>query len=190
MGVSFKISNKGTRFRPKPKSNPDPLQHDDVDALPEPFSNQSTHKPKPSVDVSENGKDDLEISDADISFFINLFPDGYSIGNPSENRVAVQDDPKFLHPYDRTSESLFLAIERGLLPADFLDDIPCKYINGAVACEVRDYRNSASEPGVNGSSADTSCPITTKIRLKMSLENVVKDIPLISDSSWTYGDLM
>lgn len=24
------------------------------------------------------------LSDADISFFINLFPDGYSIGNPSE----------------------------------------------------------------------------------------------------------
>lgn len=24
----------------------------------------------------------------------------------------------------------------------------------------------------------------------MSLENVVKDIPLISDNTWTYGDLM
>ncbi|KAI3775149.1 hypothetical protein L1987_49718 [Smallanthus sonchifolius] len=118
------------------------------------------------VDVAENSKDDSEISDADISFFINLVSDGYSIGNPSE------------------------AIECGLLPADFLDDIPCKYINGAVACEVRDYRNCAFEQGVNGSSADSSGPITTKIRLKMSLENVVKDIPLISNSSWTYGDLM
>ncbi|KAJ0745003.1 putative transcription factor Spt20 [Helianthus annuus] len=184
MGVSFKVSKKGTRFRPKPKPDLPQNNNDDVDAPPE------TLTTKPSVDVAENGKDDSEISDADISFFINLFSDGYSIGNPSENRIAVQDDPKFLHPYDRTSESLFLAIERGLLPADFLDDIPCKYINGAVACEVRDYRNCASEPGVNGSSADSSSPITTKIRLKMSLENVVKDIPLISDSSWTYGDLM
>ncbi|KAJ0674029.1 putative transcription factor Spt20 [Helianthus annuus] len=145
------------------------------------------------VDVTENKKDDAEISDADISFFINLFPDGYSIGNPSENRAnqaTVQDDPKFLHPYDRTSESMFTAIERGLLPADFLDDIPCKYVNGTVACVVRDYRNCGLEAGVNGSSADSSTPITSKIRLKMSLENVVKDMHLISNSSWTYGDLM
>ncbi|XP_076885770.1 protein PHYTOCHROME-DEPENDENT LATE-FLOWERING-like [Bidens hawaiensis] len=192
MVVSFKVSKTGTRPKPKPKPDPVADEEEDVGAHPPIHNNQfAKAKAKPSVDVTENGRDDSEISDADISFFINLFPDGYSIGNPSENRIVVQDDPKFLHPYDRTSESLFLAIERGLLPADFLDDIPCKYNNGAVACEVRDYRNSASEPGVNnGSSADSSRPITTKIRLKMSLENVVKDIPLISDSSWTYGDLM
>lgn len=29
-----------------------------------------------------------------------------------------------------------------------------------------------------------------KVHLRMSLENVVKDMPLISDNSWTYGDLM
>ncbi|KAI9401762.1 hypothetical protein POPTR_001G165800v4 [Populus trichocarpa] len=33
-------------------------------------------------------------------------------------------------------------------------------------------------------------PIVNKVRLTMSLENVVKDIPMISDNSWTYGDLM
>ncbi|KAK9078386.1 hypothetical protein SSX86_002443 [Deinandra increscens subsp. villosa] len=202
MGVSFKLSKKGVRFRPKSKPDtPTLLQHD---AHPE--TQTQTHNnqflistPKlQSVDVAEKGKHESEISDADISFFINLFPDGYSVGNPSEvsynlqhyNRIAVQDDPKFLHPYDRTSESLFLAIERGLLPADFLDDIPCKYMDGAVVCEVRDYRNCTLEPGANGPSAVSSRPVATKIRLKMSLENVVKDIPLISDSSWTYGDLM
>ncbi|KAI3711946.1 hypothetical protein L1987_70495 [Smallanthus sonchifolius] len=195
MGVSFKVSKRGARFRPKPKAElPAVLGDEDLQASHEIHKNQSVGvTPKPSVDVTENNKDEAEISDADISFFINLFPDGYSIGNPSENRInqaAVQDDPKFLHPYDRTSESLFSAIERGLLPADFLDDIPCKYINGAVACEVRDYRNCGFEAGVNGSSADSSSPLTSKIRLKMSLENVVKDMPLISNSSWTYGDLM
>ncbi|KAJ0865434.1 putative transcription factor Spt20 [Helianthus annuus] len=192
MGVSFKVSKKGTRFRPKPK--PQLLTHEHVDPPSQIHTNQSViSTPKPSVDVTENKKDDAEISDADISFFINLFPDGYSIGNPSENRAnqaTVQDDPKFLHPYDRTSESMFTAIERGLLPADFLDDIPCKYVNGTVACVVRDYRNGGFEAGVNGSSADSSTPITSKIRLKMSLENVVKDMHLISNSSWTYGDLM
>ncbi|KAK1414213.1 hypothetical protein QVD17_29954 [Tagetes erecta] len=193
MGVSFKVSKKGARFRPKPK--PDLATHEDVDDPCEVQNNQSivVASKASSVDATENNKDDAEIIDADISFVISLFSDGYSIGNPSENRInqaVVQDDPKFLHPYDRTSESLFSAIERGLLPADFLDDIPCKFINGTVACEVRDYRNCGFEAGVNGSSADSSSPITFRMRLKMSLENVVKDMPLISNSSWTYGDLM
>jgi hypothetical protein len=54
--------------------------------------------------------------------------------------------------------------------------------------QVRDYRKAfdqgASDPSTNGS------PVVNKVCLKMSLENVVKDIPLISDNSWTYGDLM
>ncbi|XP_071715593.1 protein PHYTOCHROME-DEPENDENT LATE-FLOWERING [Rutidosis leptorrhynchoides] len=198
MKVSFKVSKTGARFRPKPKPKSDihtPLHEDEdinISTQNHKISSVSTNL-KPSVDVTEEVQDAAEILDADVSFYISLYPDGYSIGNPSENRSgpqdAVQDDPKYVHPYDRTSESLFLSIERGMLPADFLDDIPCKYINGAVACEVRDYRNCGFEPGVNGSSANAS-PTTTKIRLKMSLDNVVKDIPLISDSSWTYGDLM
>ncbi|KAI3803322.1 hypothetical protein L1987_31472 [Smallanthus sonchifolius] len=113
MGVSFKVSKNGVRFRPKPKPKPTLVQ----DAPPEIHNNQFVSStPKPSVNVAENGKDDSEISDGDISFFINLFSDGYSIGNPSE------------------------ALEHGLLPADFLDDIPCKYINGAVACEEAEAR--------------------------------------------------
>lgn len=28
------------------------------------------------------------------------------------------------------------AIESGRLPGDILDDIPCKYVNGALLCEV------------------------------------------------------
>ncbi|XP_024972953.1 uncharacterized protein LOC112511526 isoform X2 [Cynara cardunculus var. scolymus] len=102
---------------------------------------------------------------------------------------AVQDDPKCLHPYDRASESLFTSIECGRIPADFLDDIPCKYNNGAIVCEVRDYRKDSSESGVNGPSTVAS-PTIMKVSLKMSLGNVVKDIPLISDGAWTYGDLM
>lgn len=37
---------------------------------------------------------------------------------------------------------------------------------------------------------DQVSPVINKLRLKMSLENVVKDIPSMSDNSWTYGDLM
>lgn len=55
--------------------------------------------------------------------------------------------------------------------------------------KVQDYRNVASQQGSITPCLDGS-PIINKVRLKMSLENVVKDIPMSSDISWTYGDLM
>jgi len=54
---------------------------------------------------------------------------------------------------------------------------------------VRDYRKCASKQGSSVPFMD-GLPIVNKVCLRMSLENVVKDIPLISDNSWTYGDLM
>ncbi|KAJ9559754.1 LOW QUALITY PROTEIN: hypothetical protein OSB04_004914 [Centaurea solstitialis] len=190
MGVSFRISRKGARFRPeaKPESPSLPEDDDQVDDGPHLPNIQSATTPNRLVDVTEDGADASENLDAEVSFILNIFPDGFSIGNPSESN-AVQDDPNFLHPYDRASESLFIAIECGRLPEDFLDDIPCKYSNGRVVCEVRDYRKDSSESGANGTSTVAS-PTVTKVSLKMSLGNVVKDISLISDSSWTYGDLM
>lgn len=53
--------------------------------------------------------------------------------------------------------------------------------------QVWDYRKYASNKGPNPDVVDS--PVVTKVRLKISLENVVKDIPPIR-SSWTYGDLM
>lgn len=35
-----------------------------------------------------------------------------------------------------------------------------------------------------------SSPVINRVSLKMSLENIVKDIPAISENGWTYGDLM
>lgn len=55
--------------------------------------------------------------------------------------------------------------------------------------QVRDYRKCASERGPGATLID-GFPVVNKVHLRMSLENVVKDIPLISDNSWTYGDLM
>ena len=57
-----------------------------------------------------------------------------------------------------------------------------------ILLQVRDYRKCFSESG--SGSLLTGCPIVSKVCLKMSLENVVKDIPMLSDNSWTYGDLM
>ncbi|RYQ89008.1 hypothetical protein Ahy_B09g095877 isoform C [Arachis hypogaea] len=199
MGVSFKVSKTGTRFRSKP-----------LPAHPEPSSdgtsqNSMSISREPQSDLSVAGKnwgqmstlsipsEPLSLADAEASFTLNLFPDGYSIGKPFENEIAnhakYQDFPKLLHPYDRSSESLFLAIESGHLPADILDDIPVKYVDGALICEVRDFRRCASENGAGVVSTDMS-PVVNKVCLKMSLENIVKDIPSITDKSWTYGDLM
>lgn len=55
--------------------------------------------------------------------------------------------------------------------------------------QVRDFRKCTSEAGLTVTSSNGS-PVVHKVHLRMSLENVVKDIPLISDSTWTYGDLM
>jgi len=61
------------------------------------------------------------------------------------------------------------------------------YIN-PVTLQVHDYRRCSSEKG-SSVSAESS-PTVSKVCLKMSLENIVKDIPSITDKSWTYGDLM
>lgn len=54
--------------------------------------------------------------------------------------------------------------------------------------QVRDYRKCFPE-GVNVVSGESS-PTINRVSLKMSLENIVKDIPAISENGWTYGDLM
>ncbi|KAL2555040.1 Spt20 family [Forsythia ovata] len=196
MGVSFKVSKTGARFRPKPLVSDTPVGGGEEEDT---VISSSTNKRNPNFTSTRNltleaGKNDgvTEISDNDVSFTLSLFPDGYSIGKPVENesghRTAV-DVPKFLHPYDRASETLFSAIESGRLPGDILDDIPCKYIEGTLVCEVRDYRKCSSETGAHVASGDAS-PSVRRVCLRMSLENVVKDIPSISDLGWTYGDLM
>ncbi|XP_022723261.1 LOW QUALITY PROTEIN: ataxin-2 homolog [Durio zibethinus] len=200
MGVSFKVSKTGTRFKPKPC-----LQSEATVDVPSDDSKESSRPRKLQGDVIQGVERVLRLSqsivadeafcvpaDHEISFTLNLYPDGYSIGKPQEKEALHQatfQDASKLHPYDRSSETLFSAIESGRLPGDILDDILCKYVDGTLVCEVRDYRKVAPQQGSNIPAMDGS-PITNKVRLRMSLENVVKDIPLISDNSWTYGDLM
>ncbi|XP_022964273.1 uncharacterized protein LOC111464340 isoform X1 [Cucurbita moschata] len=210
MGVSFKISQKGKRFRSKPcttQSGCTALGDDDSkDGLRALSQNESSvaRKLKQGGETERSGdvKGLIGLSESSlgrstpengVSFTLNLFQDGYSIGKPSEieptHPSTLQDNSKLLLPYDRKSENLFSAIECGRLPGDILDDIPCKYVDGTIVCEVRDFRGGPPEQGPGAQSTD-GLPIVNKIHLKMSLENVVKDIPLISDNSWTYGDLM
>ncbi|KAI0507372.1 hypothetical protein KFK09_013495 [Dendrobium nobile] len=189
MGVSFKVSKIGKRYVPKPiaeqvECSPSENPH----AINGPAS-------KKKADITETANDLVgskasELSEHDVSFTLNLLPNGYFVGKPSEvgNFQPLLQDVKSLHPYDRASKPLFSAIETGWLPGDILDDVPCKYINGSVICEVRDYRKCALEQGTIA--LIDAVPVVNRIRLRMSLENVVKDIPLIADDSWTYSDLL
>ncbi|KAF9599272.1 hypothetical protein IFM89_036570, partial [Coptis chinensis] len=54
--------------------------------------------------------------------------------------------------------------------------------------QVRDYRKALSDSERGVCSVDQS-PVVNRVSLRMSLENVVKDISLILDS-WTYSDLL
>ncbi|CAN7087750.1 unnamed protein product [Brassica oleracea var. botrytis] len=182
MGVTFKISRTGRKFRPKASTE---------SATPEspeqlnPKSIVLSAKSKAVVEGSGFSQSSLlHVSpDHEVSFVLSLYPNGYSIGKPSEavQQTSFRDAPKVLHLYDRAAESLLSAIEAGRLPGDILEDIPCKFVDGVVICEVHDYRKHTPEQ---------VSPVINKVRLKMSLENVVKDIPSMSDNSWTYGDLM
>lgn len=199
MGVSFKISRTGTRFKPKPvipDSTPLNDGPENSQETPRILSNNDSNGKNEAVGPSgsslSSGRHHNSAED-EVSFVLNLYQDGYCIGKLSENdsgiHAAFQEGSKLLHPYDRTSEGLFSAIESGRLPGGILDNIPCKYVEGTLMCEVRDYRKCMSASGSNTPSINGSATVT-KVLLKMSLENVVKDIPLMADDSWTYGDLM
>ncbi|CAH8334593.1 unnamed protein product [Eruca vesicaria subsp. sativa] len=180
MGVTFKISKIGRKFRNRVTTEPR------VPVSPEPLNPKSIVLSEKSKGIVESNTGEFlqpsftDISpEHDVSFVLSLYLNGYFVGKPSE--TSSRDASKALLPYDRAAESLLSAIEAGRLPSDILEDIPCKFVDGAVICEVHDYRKRTQEQ---------PSPVINKVRLKMSLENVVKDIPSMSDSSWTYGDLM
>ncbi|XP_059658375.1 protein PHYTOCHROME-DEPENDENT LATE-FLOWERING-like [Cornus florida] len=217
MGVSFKVAKAGTRYRPKQGQTEEKEIENDS-----PTESQQREKEGDLVGVGDKvaghsnalakRRSLLVSEDFEVSFSLNLFPDGFSIGKANESLNVVS---RQLHPYDRASETLFCAvlgyftfakvfatsnalcistgclqaIECGCLPGDIFDDIPCKYVNGALICEIRDYRNILSQKGNTVSSAGKS-PIIHKVVLQMCMENIVKDVSSISDDSWTYKDLL
>ncbi|CAK7356481.1 unnamed protein product [Dovyalis caffra] len=195
MGVSFKVSKTGTRFRSKPVVQSDTVLGDVSENSKESSvigSKNEYSTRKRQGDIVEGAEDALAVSSSSISgkaLSISACQIDSIDRIEAAHQAPLQGGQKLLHPYDKTSETLFSAIESGRLPGDILDDVPCKYVNGTLVCEVRDYRKCASEQGSSIPSMDL-LPIINKVCLRMSLENVVKDIPLISDNSWTYGDLM
>uniref|UniRef100_A0A0D9Y2H6 Spt20-like SEP domain-containing protein n=1 Tax=Oryza glumipatula TaxID=40148 RepID=A0A0D9Y2H6_9ORYZ len=136
------------------------------------------------------GSDDLDL---EPSFALNLFPDGYSISDPGKRLLVsakgmllflIGDDPQ-KRPYSKASQALFSDIEHGCLPQVILGDMPCKFRNGTIVCEVRDYRPFLSNAG---DSSGDDFPIVNRVSLRLGTERVVKDLASVVNASWTYHD--
>ncbi|GLT91889.1 hypothetical protein SLE2022_097510 [Rubroshorea leprosula] len=187
MGVSFKVAKAGTRYGPKMG------QIEDKDHGNGSLSDDDTQQGCKEGNVTAMGEKDvgrtdylakpeLHSEDFQVSFSVNLFTDGFSVGKDTE---IFNDVPKKLHPYDRASETLFTAIEYGWLPGDVFENMPCKYVNGALLCEIRDYRNCSSQRP-----STVKSPVIHRVLLQMCMETVVKDMLSLSDDSWSYEDLL
>ncbi|XP_047332842.1 protein PHYTOCHROME-DEPENDENT LATE-FLOWERING-like [Impatiens glandulifera] len=193
MGITFKISRIGSIFRHSAQienADEENVAGSEKDSSRVVGNNDSTSTSagKPEVNAICKTGNVTEMPEGEVSFVLNLFPDSYSVTKPSVNESGNQDSQKLLRPYDKTVEILTMAIERGQLPPDILGDFPLKYVNGAIVCEVRDYRKCTPEVGTT--MPPSNHPIIHKVCLRMSLANVVKDMPMISDDNWTYGDMM
>uniref|UniRef100_A0A0D9XJ96 Uncharacterized protein n=1 Tax=Leersia perrieri TaxID=77586 RepID=A0A0D9XJ96_9ORYZ len=201
MGISFKLSKVGVRVHPTARV-----------AAPAPSSSAAVAPEKTGGAGEKEGKREdgivARVTDAngitisptcsrmilpehEVSFTFSLYDRGYLIAKSAAMdpcQPSIQDG-KTLHPYDKASEKLFSAIESGRLPGDILDEIPSKYYNGSVICEIRDYRKHASNQAP-APSAELGLPVVNKVRLQMTFENVVRDIPRLSDDSWSYINFM
>ncbi|KAM0867693.1 hypothetical protein ACQ4PT_041811 [Festuca glaucescens] len=97
--------------------------------------------------------------------------------------VFLIGDDSEKKPYTRASRALLSDIEYGCLPQDILHGIPCKFLNGIVVCEVRDYRPFLSN---GGDSSGYDFPKMDRVALRLGTECVIKDLSFIADPSWTY----
>lgn len=135
------------------------------------------------------------IPDLEASFSVRLFPDGFSIEKPLEKgKVAppIHEAMGMLYPYNRASESFLRALDGGWIPGDLLQEIPCKYSNGCITCEVLDYcvDPSSFDASFSSKSLVDVMPAVYKITLKPSMESIAKDVSSMVDETWTYKDLM
>ncbi|KAM0845814.1 hypothetical protein ACQ4PT_056105 [Festuca glaucescens] len=204
MVVSFKISRRGRRFYPPPPAStsgaadpPPPAASPYGSPLPPPPPWHAAAAPsgiavrsgvlgRIGTDPADLGEIPVRSRGAELepSFALNLFPDGYTIGGLDKGMLVflIGDDSE-KKPYTRASRALLSDIEYGCLPQDILHGIPCKFRNGIVVCEVRDYRPFLSN---GGDSSGYDFPKMNRVALRLGTECVIKDLSLIADPSWTY----
>ncbi|KAM2330057.1 hypothetical protein ACFX1X_020942 [Malus domestica] len=188
MGVSFQVAKTGTRYRPKllPTEEKDSSENDSGSDPQQRENEVNCTGMGAKVAAADPSSVLVNLSeDFEVSFSLKLFENGFNVGKANELLNGV---PEHLHPYDRASEKLFTAIECGWLPGDVFDALPCKYVNGAILCEIQDYRSCLIQERVTVPT--NKVPSVHKVLLHMCAENVVKDILSISNNSWTYRDFL
>ncbi|PWA94624.1 hypothetical protein CTI12_AA058240 [Artemisia annua] len=117
-----------------------------------------------------------QLKEFDPSILLNLYDDGFTFENYTKE--FCNDAPLSLVPYDAQDvESTLKDIEFGYISGWIpLDDMICKYVNGTILCEVRDYR------------VFTEIPVINKVPLKMTLATLVfNDMPNMSEQ-FSYRD--
>lgn len=206
--MSFKLGKTRTKYRPKSvrvSKPPSAATDHGVKTTDEAPDSPGSKRKRTEVMLSKVSSDRIAlslsstssegspvISEHESSFAVNLLLDGFSIGKPTEKGKqppSAQELTASVHPYDRTTETLFQAIDGGWLPGDIHEDMPCKYVDGCVICEVRDYRKGSPISGDSVSSGE-SFPMVQKVLLRPTMENIVKDIVSMAEDSWTYSDLI
>jgi len=227
VGISFKISKSGTRYSPKlstPKTQkPDSQagshglssnqelatkrrQSDETDGPYSPFKKSRREVALRSTDGEPQRQIYSPLSrkvpkDAEASFAVNLFLDGFSIDKPTEKGkfppLATEVMELQLLPYDRNAGDFLRAIDGGWIPNDLLEDIPCKYINGCVICQLRDYRGSLqssigeSVTSFSRKGRDRECmPTVHRVVLQPTTVTILKDILSMADDSWSYEEYL
>ncbi|KAG2597803.1 uncharacterized protein LOC120709498 isoform X3 [Panicum virgatum] len=203
MVVSFRLSRRGRRVHPPPLVPLSASIHAGDDSRPHAAAFLYVPPPPPyppceaavsrlhagiaaRSELTDSNETIPAESDLEPSFALNLFPDGYSVGEPGKGMLLylIGDDPK-KRPYSRASRALLSDIEHGFLPQDILHDIPCKFQNGSTLCEVRDYRSVFCN--VDDYSGH-DFPRVNRVHLRLGTECVVKDLSSIADAAWTYHD--
>ncbi|PWA90575.1 hypothetical protein CTI12_AA099730 [Artemisia annua] len=97
-----------------------------------------------------------------------MYDDGFTFEKYTNE--FCNDVPMNLNPYDLHTEPILTDIEYGCISTWIpLDDMQCKYVNGTILCEVRDYRVFIEFPVIN------------QVPLKMTLASLVKDMSNMSE---------
>ncbi|KAI7734697.1 hypothetical protein M8C21_032116 [Ambrosia artemisiifolia] len=190
MGVSFTISKKGKRYRPQPKTTL--VEEQDTNEHNQDFYSDGAHSSQAQNQKQNQGNPTMHTSSAKAkslalfkstleqlealgpSFSLNLFEDGFTFGDTEE---IFHDVPENLIPYCHDTDLILTDIQCGRIPTGVLQDMPLKYVNGTILCEVRDYR------------VFIEFPIVDTIPLKMSLDNVIEDMESMSEQ-FSYSDML
>ena len=124
-----------------------------------------------------------DASGMDVSFCLNLYEEGFSLDMSASNPVHATGPS---YPYDRTVYPFLRAINGGWVPGSLLSLLPCKYKDGCMLVEVRDFRHSSNRSTAS-TARQSQLPPAHRYRLllRSSAESRVSHIEDLSKGEWS-----